>query len=34
MDLEALGTFKEHEGQPLIHLIQVQEETNSCGPMG
>jgi hypothetical protein len=23
MDLEGLGTFKEHEGQPLIHLIQV-----------
>jgi hypothetical protein len=31
MDLEGLGTFKEHEGQPLIHLIQVQEEPNSCG---
>jgi hypothetical protein len=21
MDLERLGTFKEHEGQPLIHLV-------------
>jgi hypothetical protein len=21
MDLEGLGTFKEHEGQPIIHLI-------------
>jgi hypothetical protein len=31
MDLEGLGTFKEHEGQPLIHLVQVQEEPNSCG---
>jgi len=31
MDLEGLGTFKEHEGQPLIHLVQVQEELNSCG---
>jgi len=29
MDLEGLGTFKEHEGQPLIHLIHVQEEPNS-----
>ena len=34
MDLEGLGTFKEHEGQPLIHLIQVQEEPNSCGTRG
>ena len=34
MDLEGLGTFKEHEGQPLIHLIQVQEEPNSCGTSG
>jgi hypothetical protein len=25
MDLEELRTSKEHEGQPLIHLIQVQE---------
>jgi hypothetical protein len=25
MDLEALGTFNEHEGQPLIHLIHVQK---------
>jgi hypothetical protein len=31
MDLEGLRTFKEHEGQPLIHLVQVQEEPNSCG---
>ncbi|KAJ6976360.1 hypothetical protein NC653_028473 [Populus alba x Populus x berolinensis] len=28
MNLEGLGTFKEHEGQPLIHLVQVQEEPN------
>jgi hypothetical protein len=34
MDLEGLGTFKEHEGQSLIHLVQVQEEPNSCGPRG
>jgi hypothetical protein len=34
MDLERLGTFKEHEGQPLIHLVQVQEEPNSCGTRG
>jgi len=34
MDLEGLGTFKEHEGQPLIHIIQVQEEPNSCGTRG
>ena len=34
MDLERLGTFKEHEGQPLIHLVQVQEELNSCGTRG
>jgi hypothetical protein len=32
--LEGLGTFKEHEGQPLIHLVQVQEEPNSCGTRG
>ncbi|KAL3566435.1 hypothetical protein D5086_031850 [Populus alba] len=30
MDLEGLGTFKEHEEQPLIHLVHVQEEPNSC----
>jgi len=24
----------EHEGQPLIHLVQVQEEPNSCGTRG
>jgi hypothetical protein len=34
LDLVGLGKFKEHEGQPLIHLIQVQEEPNSCGTMG
>ena len=34
MDLEGLGTFKEHEGQPLIHLVQVQKEPNSCGTRG
>jgi hypothetical protein len=34
MDLERLGTFKEHEGQPLIHLVQVQEEPNSRGTRG
>jgi hypothetical protein len=35
MDLEGLGTFKDHEGlSPLIHLIQVQEEPNSCGTRG
>jgi hypothetical protein len=34
MDLERLGTFKEHEKQPLIHLVQVQEEPNSCGIRG
>jgi hypothetical protein len=31
MDLEELGTFREHEGQPLIHLIQVHEEPILCG---
>jgi len=34
MNLEGLGTFKEHEGQPLIHLIQVQEEPNWYGTRG
>jgi hypothetical protein len=34
MDLEGLGTFKEHEGHPLIHLVRVQEEPNSCGTRG
>jgi hypothetical protein len=34
MDLDELGRSKEHEGQPLIHLIQVQEEPNSCGTKG
>jgi hypothetical protein len=31
MDLEELGRSKKHEGQPLIHLIHVREETHSCG---
>jgi hypothetical protein len=31
MDLEELERPKENEGKPLIHLIQVQEELNSCG---
>ena len=31
MDLEELGTFREHEGQPLIHRIQVHEEPILCG---
>jgi hypothetical protein len=34
MDLEILGMPKEHEKQPLIHLIEVQEEPNSCGSKG
>jgi hypothetical protein len=34
MDIEKLETSKKHEGQPLIHLIQVQEEPNSCGTWG
>jgi hypothetical protein len=34
MDLEGLRTFKEHEGQPLIHLVKVQEEPNLCGTRG
>jgi len=34
MDLEGLGTFKGHEVQPIIHLIQIQEESNSCGTRG
>jgi DNA-binding MltR family transcriptional regulator len=34
LDLVGLGKFKEHEGQPLIHLIQIQEELNSCGTRG
>jgi hypothetical protein len=28
MDLEKLGALKEHEGQALIHIIQIQEEPN------
>jgi len=31
MNLEKLGKSREHEWQPLTHLIQVQEELNSCG---
>jgi hypothetical protein len=34
IDPEKLGTSKVHEGQPLIHLIQIQEEPNSCGTRG
>jgi len=34
MNLEGLGTFKDHEGQHLIHLVQVEEEPNSCGTRG
>jgi hypothetical protein len=34
MDLEELGTPMEHEGQLLIHLIQVEEKPNSCGSKG
>jgi hypothetical protein len=34
MDLEGLEIFKEHEGQTLIHLIQVKEEPNLCGTRG
>jgi 2'-5' RNA ligase len=34
MDLEGLGMFKEHEGQPIIHLIQVHEEPNLYGTRG
>jgi len=34
IDLKRLVTFKEHEEQHLIHLVQVQEEPNSCGTRG
>jgi hypothetical protein len=34
MGLEELGTSKKHEGQPLINLIHVQEEPNSCETRG
>jgi hypothetical protein len=34
MDLKGLGIFKKHEGQHLIHLIQIEEEPNSCGRRG
>ena len=34
MNLKDLGTSKYHEGQPLIHLLQIQEEPNLCGTRG
>jgi hypothetical protein len=34
IDIEGLRTFKGHEVQLLIHLVQVQEEPNSCGTRG
>jgi hypothetical protein len=34
IDLEEFGTSKKHEGQPLIHLIQVQNDPNSYGTRG
>jgi len=34
IDLKGLGTIKELEGRPLIHLVQVQEEPNSCETRG
>jgi hypothetical protein len=34
MNPEGLKTIKELEGQPLIHLVQVEEELNSCGTRG
>jgi hypothetical protein len=34
MDLEGFGTFKEHERKHLIHLVEAQEEPNSCGTRG
>jgi len=34
MDIKELETSKEHEGQPLIHIIQVQEKPISCGTRG
>ena len=34
LDLEELGVPREHEGKPLIHLIQIQEEPNSCRSKG
>ena len=39
MDLEGLGTFKEHEGPPLIHLvsnkspIHVEQGVDMPGPI-
>jgi hypothetical protein len=34
IDLEELGTSKEYEEQPLIHVIQVQEEPDLFGTKG
>jgi hypothetical protein len=34
IDPKELGTSKAHEGQPLINLVKVQEEPNSCGTRG
>jgi len=34
MNLEGFGTIKKHKGHPLIHLVQVKEELNSCGTRG
>ena len=34
MNLDELETPREHKGQPLTHLIQVQEELNSCVSRG
>jgi len=34
MDLEELGTLREHEEQSPTHLIQVKKELNSCGSRG
>ena len=40
MDLEGLGTFKEHEGHPLIHLVRskkspihVEQGVDMSGPI-
>jgi hypothetical protein len=34
MNREKLRMPSVYEGQPLIHLIQVQEEPNLCGSKG
>ena len=34
MDLKELETSKEYEEQPLINLIKIREEPNSCGTRG